>query len=58
MNPVIQLLQQLGCDLTVIPTNDYELAVLIMKFISALSLVIMFMKMVFTVTRQFLRGRF
>lgn len=58
MNPVIELLQQLGCDLTVIPTNDYELAVLIMKFVSAFGLVVLFMKMIFTVTRSFLRGRF
>lgn len=58
MNPVIQLLQQLGCDLTVIPTNDYELAVLIMKFIAAFGLVILFLKMIFHVTRSFLRGRY
>ncbi len=58
MNPVIELLQQLGCDLTVVPTNDYEMAVLIMRFISAFGLVMMFMKMIFQVTRQFLRGRF
>ena len=58
MNPVIELLYQLGCDLTIIPTNDYELAVLIMKFISAFGLIIMLMKMIFTVTRSFLRGHF
>lgn len=58
MNPVIELLQQLGCDLTVIPTNDYELAVLIMKFIAAFGLVVLLMKMIYTVTREFLRGRF
>lgn len=58
MNPVIQLLQNLGCDLTVIPTNDYELAVLIMKFIAAFGLVILLFKMIFCVTRGFLRGRY
>lgn len=57
MNPIIELLQQLGCDLTVIPTNEFELAVLIMRFVSAFGLVIMFMKMIFTVTRHFLGGR-
>lgn len=58
MNPIIELLQQLGCDLTVIPTNEFELAVLIMRFISAFGLLILIMKMIFTVTRSFLRGRF
>lgn len=58
MYPIIELLYNLGCDLTTVPTNDYELAVLIMKFIAVLSVVILFLKMVFTVTRSFLRGRF
>ena len=58
MNPIIELLQTLGCDLTIIPTNDYELAVLIMKFIAAFGLVWLIMKMVFQVTRNFLGGRF
>lgn len=57
MNPVIQLLQSLGCDLTVIPTNDYELGVLIMKFIAAFGLVWIFVKMIFLLTRNMLGGR-
>lgn len=57
MNPIIDLLYQFGCDLTTIPTNYYELAVLIMRFISAFGILMMFMKMIFTVTRHFLGGR-
>ncbi len=57
MNPIVELLQTLGCDLTVIPTNDYELAVLIMKFIAAFGLVWLICKMIFLVTRNFLGGR-
>lgn len=57
MNPVIELLQTLGCDLTVIPTNDYELGVLIMKFIAAFGLVSIFVKMIFTLTRNMIGGR-
>lgn len=57
MNPVIELLQLLGCDLTIIPTNDYEFGVLVMKFIAAFGLVWLMLKMVFFTTRRFLGGR-
>ena len=36
MNPVIQLFYNLGCDLTQVPTNDYEAIVLVLKFIACL----------------------
>lgn len=57
MNPVIQLLQSLGCDLTVIPQNDYELGVLIMKFIAAFGLVFLFIKFTFSIARSMIGGR-
>lgn len=57
MNPIIQLLQQLGCDLTVVPTNDYELAILIMKFIAAFGLVYLMVKFLLLITRHMLGGR-
>lgn len=57
MNPVVQLLQNLGCDLTVIPTNDYECAVLVMKFIAAFGLVWLCCKFLLLLTRTMLGGR-
>lgn len=57
MNPVIQLLQSLGCDLTVVPINDYECAVLIMKFVAAFGLVWLFCKFVYLLTRNMIGGR-
>ena len=32
--PIIQLYQTLGCDLTVIPTTDYEALVLVLHFLA------------------------
>lgn len=55
--PVIELLKELGCDLTVIPTNEYELAVLAMKFVACFGLVWLICKITMLVTRQFLGGR-
>lgn len=57
MNPVIELLQTLGCDLTVIPTNDFELAVLVMKFIVAFGLICIFLKFLFKVMCNMLGGK-
>lgn len=57
MNPVIQLLQTLGCDLTIIPTNDYELAILIMRFIAAFGLVWLCLKFLLLITRNMIGGR-
>ncbi len=57
MYPVIQLFQSLGCDLTQIPTNDYEGLVLILKFIACLALILMFLKSLFKVMCHMLGGK-
>lgn len=58
MNPIIQLFYDLGCDLNVAPTNDYELAILIMKFIAALSMILLFLRFLYKVMANMLGGKF
>ena len=57
MNPVIQLFYNLGCDLTQVPTNDYEAIVLVLKFIACLVLVCMFLTSLFKVMCNMLGGK-
>ena len=57
MNPIIKLFYDLGCDLTVAPANDYELALLIMKFIAILIMIVLFMRFLYKVMASMLGGK-
>ena len=57
MYPIIELFKSFGCDLTVIPSSDYELAVLIMKFVAVLALLLLLVKFLLLLTRNFLGGK-
>lgn len=57
MTPLIKLFYDLGCDLNSIPSSDYELAVLIMRFVAVLSLVWLCLKFLLLITRNMLGGK-
>lgn len=57
MTPILDLLRDLGCDLYLIPRDEFELAVLAMRFIAVLSIVILCLKFLLLITRHMIGGR-
>ncbi len=57
MNPLIELFYNLGCDLTVVPSNEFECFLLALKFLAALVLIVMFLKFLFKVMCNMLGGK-
>lgn len=57
MNPVIELFMTLGCDLTVVPANEFECFLLALKFIAASTFIVMFLKFLFKVMCNMLGGK-
>ncbi len=57
MNPIIQLFYNLGCDLTVVPTNEFECFLLALKFIACLVLICVFLRFLFKIMCNMLGGK-